>query len=194
MSARDDLAALDREFNSSKTMRAETFGARRAEILAREPAPAPAPASTTPTPAPTDPHQRPVTYRYLKAILVPLIDTIKGRFEQALKRFEQTDKRLADLEQRIESTENKRRGDSAVASGRREWYENALAIVQCDVNELRARPVMTYLGVWDPTKEYGEAQVVTDHGSMFYCRTSTRERPGASADWVLAVKRGADAK
>ena len=53
---------------------------------------------------------------------------------------------------------------------------------------------MEYRGVWSADEAYREGQFATDHGSMWFCRETTRDRPGTSAAWVLAVKHGKDAR
>lgn len=64
------------------------------------------------------------------------------------------------------------------------------------IAELEARPVMKYAGIWNHGKVYGAGNFVTDSGSVFHAqRASVGERPGSGSDaWVLAVKKGKDAK
>ena len=63
------------------------------------------------------------------------------------------------------------------------------------IEELERRPKMEYMGTWDANKQYEIGDVVTDHGSMFFCRQSTRERPGENNScWKLCVKRGQDGR
>jgi hypothetical protein len=52
----------------------------------------------------------------------------------------------------------------------------------------------TYLGTHVAGKTYDAGDLVTDHGSLFYCTRMTTGRPGASQDWKLMVKRGQDGK
>lgn len=66
--------------------------------------------------------------------------------------------------------------------------------VEARLAALEQRPSLSYRGVWDPRSEYREGEFVTDQGSVWYARRTTRERPGSSADFQLAVKRGADGK
>lgn len=69
------------------------------------------------------------------------------------------------------------------------------AALEKRVNELEARPVMEYAGVWDQKKVYGSGKFVTDGGSLWHSkRASVGERPGASDAWTLAVKKGRDAR
>lgn len=51
-----------------------------------------------------------------------------------------------------------------------------------------------YAGVYVAGKTYDPSDLVTDHGSLFYCQRTTTARPGASPDWKLMVKRGQDGK
>jgi len=51
-----------------------------------------------------------------------------------------------------------------------------------------------YAGVYVAGKTYDPSDLVTDHGSLFYCGRTTTARPGASPDWKLMVKRGQDGK
>jgi hypothetical protein len=67
-----------------------------------------------------------------------------------------------------------------------------LAVTEQRVSELESKPHMKYRGVWSAEEQFNEADLVTDSGSMWYCRRSTRGRPGASDDWQLCVKHGRD--
>jgi hypothetical protein len=94
-----DLAALDREFASSKTMRVETWSARRAEILARAPdsVRTPRPSPTLPA-APDDPY---VTRGFFENVLSPLVKGIGS----AMRKFnteqrDYFDTRIKALEER----------------------------------------------------------------------------------------------
>jgi hypothetical protein len=51
-----------------------------------------------------------------------------------------------------------------------------------------------YAGVYVSGKTYDPSDLVTDHGSLFYCNRTTTGRPGHSPDWKLMVKRGQDGK
>ena len=53
---------------------------------------------------------------------------------------------------------------------------------------------LNYTGVYVAGKTYDAGDLVTDHGSVFYCSKTTDARPGASGDWQLMVKRGRDAR
>jgi hypothetical protein len=45
-------------------------------------------------------------------------------------------------------------------------------------------------GVCRDTEAYQRGDCVTDHGSLWFCQTETRTRPGQSKDWRLAAKSG----
>jgi len=63
------------------------------------------------------------------------------------------------------------------------------------VAELEQRSQMGHVGTWTADAEYTEQNVVTHEGSCWLCRvSSTRARPGTSADWQLIVKRSKDSK
>ena len=68
--------------------------------------------------------------------------------------------------------------------------------LQTAVKDLSNRPSLKYVGVWNQEKVYGAGNFVTDSGSVFHAqRASVGERPGSGGDaWVLAVKKGKDAK
>ena len=67
--------------------------------------------------------------------------------------------------------------------------------LQQTVKNLSAQQ-LKYVGVWSQEKVYGSGNFVTHSGSCFHAqRASVGETPGAGNDaWVLAVKKGKDAK
>jgi hypothetical protein len=81
----------------------------------------------------------------------------------------------------------------------RSLFVAAFAIVdelQSRIGTLEAldRASLKYVGTWRETQTYQEGNLATDHGSLFYCNTSTTARPVQSRDWTLCVKRGRDGK
>jgi len=63
------------------------------------------------------------------------------------------------------------------------------------IAELESRgPGLKYLGTWEQARQYGEGDFATHQGSVWHANKTTRARPGESADWVLAVKRGGDGR
>jgi hypothetical protein len=70
-----------------------------------------------------------------------------------------------------------------------------LAEQQKRLDELEARPVLKYCGVWAVDKVYSTGNFVTDAGSVWHAqRANAGARPGVSDAWVLAVKKGKDAR
>lgn len=56
-------------------------------------------------------------------------------------------------------------------------------------------PVMIQRGIHISGNEYGHGDVVTLDGSQWHCEVErTKERPGASKDWILIVKHGRNGK
>jgi hypothetical protein len=63
------------------------------------------------------------------------------------------------------------------------------------VGAIKASMVMTYRGVWRATDEYHEGNFVTDGGSIWAAKVTSRGiKPGSNGCWQLAVKRGSDGK
>lgn len=62
--------------------------------------------------------------------------------------------------------------------------------------QVKAMPPFKYRGVWSGEQEYAPGDVVTDHGSMWFCSKATAARPGdsQSSSWTLAVKAGRDSR
>ena len=54
--------------------------------------------------------------------------------------------------------------------------------------ETRDGAVGRYMGVWRRDGAYKAGDMVTDRGTLFYCRKSTAQRPGTSDAWQLMVK------
>ncbi len=68
--------------------------------------------------------------------------------------------------------------------------------LRIQVTELRERrATLAYRGVHVDGEEYQLGDFVTAQGSVWHCNRTTKTRPeGGSANWTLAVKRGADGK
>jgi hypothetical protein len=64
------------------------------------------------------------------------------------------------------------------------------------VKELESRPAaLSYQGVWSAATEYNKGAAVTHDGSIFIATIQSKGvRPGDGNSWVLAVKRGKDAR
>lgn len=71
---------------------------------------------------------------------------------------------------------------------------DAIEPLRREIAELKARPTMTYRGVWNAGEEYTPGAVVTDQGSLWTCREATGAyRPGTSPHWQLMCKAGGKA-
>jgi hypothetical protein len=55
-------------------------------------------------------------------------------------------------------------------------------------------PAIIYRGVFEPGRDYAQGDSVTLSGSLFIAQAPTSAKPGASDQWRLAVKRGADGR
>lgn len=70
-----------------------------------------------------------------------------------------------------------------------------IAMLQEEMRKVRDAPSLKYAGVWKSDAVYGAGTFTTDSGSMWHAqRASVGERPGAGDAWVLAVKKGRDAR
>lgn len=69
-------------------------------------------------------------------------------------------------------------------------FQARIRALEARISALEARPQPRYLGVWDAARQYDEGAMTTKAGSVWYCNRTTRDEPGASTAWSLAVKRG----
>jgi len=84
---------------------------------------------------------------------------------------------------------------SIFSSGVNELLRKKFDSIEARLAALEARPELTYEGTHEEGREYRRGMFCTRGGSVWYCRAErTTEKPGASADWALAVKKGADAR
>jgi hypothetical protein len=67
------------------------------------------------------------------------------------------------------------------------------AELEARVKILEERLPLSYGGTYTEGAQSNKGVFYTDHGSLWYCKETTRDRPGASAAFVLAAKRGTDA-
>lgn len=74
--------------------------------------------------------------------------------------------------------------------------EQRIVELESHIIRLEQQPTMKYLGVWDETQMYAIGDFTTHDGSLWACcRPCTAVKPGSMEGvWVLAVKRGRDAK
>lgn len=67
--------------------------------------------------------------------------------------------------------------------------------LEARIRGLEARPAaLSYGGTWASGQESRKGVFYTDRGAMWYCKESTRDRPGESDCFQLAVKAGRDGK
>ena len=72
-------------------------------------------------------------------------------------------------------------------------FERVFVPLEKRLDALEARPELRYLGTW-VKGNYEPGNAVTHDGSLWICVAPTKGRPGPSAGWRLAVKKGQDAK
>ena len=71
---------------------------------------------------------------------------------------------------------------------------DAIAPLEKRIAELEAHP-LRYCDVWKSGGDYRAGNFVSWGGSVWHCNEdATTEKPGTSAAWTLAVKRGRDGK
>jgi hypothetical protein len=64
----------------------------------------------------------------------------------------------------------------------------------CDRIALLEQQPFAYDGPHEAGKEYRKGSFVTLSGSLWHCNRPTKDRPGESDAWTLAVKHGRDAR
>jgi hypothetical protein len=89
------------------------------------------------------------------------------------------------------------------AEAPRELWEPDLSLAKkhaAEIEELREQveglreKSLLYLGTWSSSHTYHAGASVTHDGSLWVCRAQTKDRPGRSDAWQLAVKRGRDGR
>lgn len=71
----------------------------------------------------------------------------------------------------------------------------SLALSSGKASEITLRlPTTRYRGVYRDGEGYDLGDMATWGGSVWHCNEATREQPGTSPAWTLAVKRGRDGK
>ncbi len=98
---------------------------------------------------------------------------------------------VADIAQRAASLiPAPKDGEDGIAT--REEIE---AVVRAAVAEMQVRTFADlYQGVYKPDTNYSRGVFSTWGGSLWLSKIETRNKPGEGSDWVLVVKRGADAR
>ncbi|MBR1227246.1 hypothetical protein JQ600_20160 [Bradyrhizobium sp. AUGA SZCCT0176] len=71
-----------------------------------------------------------------------------------------------------------------------EFVERATAPLRARILELEKGGIR-YEGTWQAAREYRRGMMATYSGGLFHCNAdSTRDKPGTSTAWTLAVKSG----
>jgi hypothetical protein len=78
----------------------------------------------------------------------------------------------------------------------KEYIDRSFLAFEERLHEIEARNAnVKYVGVWNDEREYLPGNFCTFQGSVWHCNVRTRTRPGSDPTiWILAVKRGADAR
>ncbi len=68
-----------------------------------------------------------------------------------------------------------------------------------EVEALKAKPQLSYCGVWSDSERYERGSLVTFDGSMWWAKEDTFNQPPSynhdgSSPWILCVKKGRDGK
>ena len=84
--------------------------------------------------------------------------------------------------------------DEALVEAIAEFVLEKVVPLEKRLDALEKRPEFKYLGVWTKGTDYVPGSAVTHDGSLWVCVAATKGKPGPSAGWRLAVKRGQDAR
>jgi hypothetical protein len=66
--------------------------------------------------------------------------------------------------------------------------------LQTELTALKAERGTRYRGVWQNGSEYDLGDFVTYGGAMWHADKPTKNKPGSSDDWTLAVRKGIDGR
>jgi hypothetical protein len=128
----------------------------------------------------------------LPASAETVLEAIAYGFRLAKELTDGLDARLKALESRTDAAAKPTHaGDGHAIT------EASVKSLAARLEALEARPAMIYRGLYDAGRAYSKGDCVTDRGSVWYCSAESISsvRPGdGSLAWVLAVKRGRDAK
>jgi hypothetical protein len=80
-------------------------------------------------------------------------------------------------------------GRIAAIEARLASSEARLAAVEAELRELKARPAVTYEGIYAPIRRYVPGSMVTSAGSIWHCDAATTDKPRSPA-WTLSCKKG----
>jgi hypothetical protein len=78
-----------------------------------------------------------------------------------------------------------------IAEAIHERVQRAILPLIARIAELEQRASPKWAGTYASGKTYNEANITTHSGGLWLAQRSTSDRPGASSDWILIVKRGA---
>jgi hypothetical protein len=93
----------------------------------------------------------------------------------------------------VEGRMNARYGQMFSPDKMRSYGQTLAKLIDGRVQKLAG--TMSYEGVYEEGKSYKKGQFVTFGGSLWHCNAPTSIQPGiGSSTWVLAVKKGRDAR
>jgi hypothetical protein len=117
------------------------------------------------------------------------------------REIERTRKLLAAVRKDMKVFRGESRTPAAYTVEQHRAIEHMFALTGFIIDELRKRVScleknrMKYCGVWDHKATYPCGSLVTHAGSLWHANIEmTGYRPGSGNGWVLAVKRGKDAR
>ena len=79
---------------------------------------------------------------------------------------------------------------NALAPVIKNYVQRSLEPVTKRLDGLEERGSLEYRGIFEDSTVYRKGDLVTRDGSLWIAKSPTHERPGASSDWQLCVKRG----
>jgi hypothetical protein len=97
----------------------------------------------------------------------------------------------------------RREMEAREAEAPRELWEPDLSLARqhaAEIEQLREQveglreKSLLYCGTWNAKQTYYPGAAATHDGSLWVCRAQTKDRPGKSDAWQLAVKRGRDGR
>jgi hypothetical protein len=74
------------------------------------------------------------------------------------------------------------------------WVAEHLKPLEQRLEKLESTPVIRFVGLWVEGYEYVAGNLVQWNGSVWHCNAATKDKPGTSPSWTLAVKAGRDGK
>jgi hypothetical protein len=202
---RDLLDQLDREFSAGESMTIAVWKARHEEIIekcrarstllkqmaderrqAEAAAPLQSPAAA----------ERLVTKLLLrrtidgltKALTKAVREHVKAPLLADIKKLQERISQLESLATRLAAVEM-RTGALSMTLGRRlDDTEPDTSRLELRIAELEKRQMVQYGGIWREGKEHQRGTLITDRGTLWFCHTTTRARPGTTDDWQLMAK------